>query len=81
MAALIGKWMRKAYESSLAGATIICHRSRTNRYATWWHDYAVKGEVEFIRGRLKFEAARQIARRFPPRWSSSARTHSLAVAA
>jgi phage N-6-adenine-methyltransferase len=50
---LIGKWMRKAYESSLAGATIICLvPARTD--TAWWHDYAVKGEVEFIRGRLKF---------------------------
>jgi phage N-6-adenine-methyltransferase len=49
----IGKWMRKAYESSLAGATVVCLvPARTD--TAWWHDYAVKGEVEFVRGRLKF---------------------------
>lgn len=49
----IGKWMRKAYESSLYGATVVClvpARTDTN----WWHDYAMKGEIEFVRGRLKF---------------------------
>lgn len=49
----IGKWMQKAYESSLDGATVVCLvPARTD--TAWWHDYAIKGEVEFIRGRLKF---------------------------
>ena len=49
----IGKWMKKAYESSLAGATVVCLvPARTD--TAWWHDYAMKGEIEFIRGRLKF---------------------------
>lgn len=49
----IKAWMKKAYESSLSGATVVCLvPSRTD--TVWWHDYAVKGEVEFIKGRLKF---------------------------
>ncbi len=49
----IGKWMKKAYESSLAGATVVCLvPARTD--TAWWHDYATKGRVTFIRGRLKF---------------------------
>ena len=49
----IGLWMRKAYESSLSGATVVCLvPARTD--TAWWHDYAMKGEIEFIRGRLKF---------------------------
>jgi phage N-6-adenine-methyltransferase len=49
----IGRWMRKAYESSLKGATVVCLvPSRTD--TAWWHDYAMRGRVEFIRGRLKF---------------------------
>ena len=49
----IGEWMRKAYESSLTGATVVCLvPARTD--TRWWHDYAMKGEVEFIKGRLKF---------------------------
>lgn len=49
----IGLWMRKAYESSLCGATVVCLvPARTD--TAWWHDYAMRGEIEFIRGRLKF---------------------------
>jgi phage N-6-adenine-methyltransferase len=49
----IGKWMKKAYESSQKGATVVCLvPARTD--TAWWHDYAVKGQIEFIRGRLKF---------------------------
>jgi len=47
------KWMQKAYESSLQGATVVClvpSRTDTN----WWHEYAMKGEIRFLRGRLKF---------------------------
>ena len=49
----INQWMKKAYNSSLDGATVVCLvPARTD--TAWWHDYAVKGEVRFIRGRLKF---------------------------
>jgi phage N-6-adenine-methyltransferase len=49
----IGDWMRKAYESAQAGALVVCLvPSRTD--TRWWHDYAAKGEVRFIKGRLKF---------------------------
>ena len=49
----IGKWMRKAYESSLTGATVVCLvPARTD--TAWWHGYAIRGEVRFLRGRLKF---------------------------
>jgi phage N-6-adenine-methyltransferase len=49
----IGKWMAKAYEASRGGATVVClvpARSDT----AWWHDYSMKGEIRFIRGRIKF---------------------------
>lgn len=49
----IGPWVRKAYESSLAGATVVCLLpARTD--TKWWHDYVEKGERRFIKGRLKF---------------------------
>lgn len=56
----IGKWMKKAYDSSLTGATVVCSvpaRTDTN----WWHDYAMKGDVEFIKGRLKFGGSKNSA--------------------
>ena len=49
----IGKWVRKAWESSLQGATVVCLLpSRTD--TKWWHQYCMKGEIRFIKGRLKF---------------------------
>ena len=49
----IGLWMRKAYEESQRGALVVCLvPARTD--TAWWHDYAAKGDVTFIRGRLKF---------------------------
>ena len=49
----IGKFVKKAYEESLKGATVVCLiPSRTD--TAWWHEYVLKGEIEFIRGRLKF---------------------------
>jgi len=53
-------WMRKAYESSLTGATVVCLvPARTD--TKWWHEYAMKGDIEFIRGRLKFGDAKNSA--------------------
>jgi len=53
----IGVWMKKAYtESRVNNALVVCFvpaRVDTN----WWHDYAIKGEVRFPKGRVKFEGA------------------------
>jgi phage N-6-adenine-methyltransferase len=58
--AAIGRWMRKAYESSRAGATVVCLvPARTD--TAWWHLYAMKGEVRLLRGRLKFGNAQNSA--------------------
>ena len=49
----IGKWMKKAWESWREGATVVCLvPARTD--TAWWHNYAMKGKILFIRGRLKF---------------------------
>jgi len=56
----IGKWMEKAYNSSLSGATVVCLvPSRTD--TRWWHKHAMKGEIRFIKGRLKFGDAKNSA--------------------
>lgn len=53
-------WMKKAYESSLQGVTVVCLvPARTD--TKWWHEYAMKGDIEFIRGRLKFGNAENSA--------------------
>ena len=47
------KWMEKAYMESLKGTLVVCLvPSRTD--TKWWHEYATKGKITFIRGRLKF---------------------------
>ncbi|MBL9150007.1 MAG: adenine methyltransferase [Phycisphaerae bacterium] len=51
---VISLWMQKAYESALAGATVVCLvPARTD--TRWWQDYATKAaEIRFVTGRLKF---------------------------
>ena len=53
----IGLWVKRAYESSLKGATVVCLLpARTD--TAWWHDYVLPyAEITFIRGRLKFVGA------------------------
>ena len=49
----IAAWMRKAFEAARGGATVVCLvPARTD--TKWWHDYAMHGEITFVRGRLKF---------------------------
>jgi phage N-6-adenine-methyltransferase len=50
----IVQWMKKAYESCIENrSTVVCLvPSRTD--TRWWHEYAMHGEIRFIRGRLKF---------------------------
>ena len=55
----IGAWVKKAYDSvyeaelRTGGVLVVCLLpARTD--TAWWHDYCAKGEVRFIRGRLKF---------------------------
>lgn len=57
----IGRWVRKAHESSLNGATVVCLiPARTD--TAWWHDYVTKAdEVRFVRGRLRFGDAKNAA--------------------
>lgn len=57
----IGKWLKKAYEESLRGVTVVCLiPSRTD--TRWWHEYVMKAaEIRFIRGRLKFDGQKNSA--------------------
>lgn len=56
----IGAWMKKAYEESQKGVTVVCLvPARTD--TAWWHDYAMRGSVRFVRGRLKFGGGKNSA--------------------
>jgi phage N-6-adenine-methyltransferase len=50
----IGKWVEKAHQSSLQGATVVCLLpARTD--TKWFHDYCIENaEIRFVKGRLKF---------------------------
>jgi phage N-6-adenine-methyltransferase len=47
-------WIQKAYQESLRGVTtvaLVCAKTNTN----WFHEYCLKGEVRFVKGRPKFK--------------------------
>lgn len=49
----IKEWVKKAYESAGNGTTVVCLiPARTD--TAWWHDYVMKGDITFLRGRVKF---------------------------
>lgn len=49
----IEKWIKKAYVEALKGATVVCLVPARTETA-WFHDYCIKGEVRFVRGRLYY---------------------------
>lgn len=60
----IGKWIQKAFESSRNGAVVVCLLpARTD--TSWWHDYCLKGEIRFLRGRLCFDDEKKKRAPFP----------------
>ncbi len=57
-----GDWIRKAYEESTKGATVVCLIvSSTDR--SYWHEFIFPYayEIRYIRGRLKFGVAKSTA--------------------
>lgn len=56
----IVKWMKKAYEEAGNNCTTVCLvPARTD--TRWWHEYAIRGEIRFIKGRLKFGGCKNSA--------------------
>lgn len=56
----VSHWMAKAHGAANEGATVVCLiPSRTD--TRWWHKYAMKHEIRFIRGRLRFGDATENA--------------------
>jgi phage N-6-adenine-methyltransferase len=53
----IAKWVKKAYESDALVVCLLPARTDT----AWWHDYCTKGEIRFLRGRLKFSGHKRNA--------------------
>lgn len=58
----ISKWMEKAYTEVKKGNAkeVVCLiPSRTD--TRWWHEYCMKGEIDFLKGRIKFGDSNQSA--------------------
>lgn len=57
----IKKWMKKAFESSLSGATVVCLiPARTD--TQWWHNYVTRAnDIRFVKGWLKFGNSKNAA--------------------
>jgi len=50
---VVGKWVKKAFESAENGALCVCLiPARTD--TKWWHRYCMRGEIRLLRGRLRF---------------------------
>ena len=57
----IGKWVEKAYiVSEFYGVKVVMLLSARTDTA-WFHNYCMKGKIEFIRGRLKFGKSKNSA--------------------
>ena len=57
----ITEWLKKGYEEWKMGKTcVFLIPSRTD--TKWWHDYVMKAnEIRFIKGRIKFQGAKNPA--------------------
>lgn len=56
----LAKWINKGYVESLLGATVVMLiPARTD--TAWFHDICMRGEIRFLRGRLKFGGAKHNA--------------------
>ena len=55
----IGRWVRKGYEEAKAAVVVMLLPARTDTH--WFHNYCVKGNITFLRGRLKFGGAKNAA--------------------
>jgi phage N-6-adenine-methyltransferase len=50
----LGRWMAKAWESSRNGCEFVVSLVPARTDTAWWHGYASRGEIHFLRGRLTF---------------------------
>lgn len=52
----IGAWMEKAYRESKKGSLVVC-LVPVRSDAGWWHEWATRGRVFLLKGRLQFGGA------------------------
>ncbi len=57
----IEKWIKRAYDSSRSGATVVL-LIPAHTDTKYWHDFVLKAaEIRFVKGRLKFSGATKAA--------------------
>lgn len=58
----LGAWVKKAYEESRKPDTVVVMLIPARTDVAWFHDYVLPhGEIEFLRGRLKFGGSKTSA--------------------
>jgi len=50
----LGAWMRKAWEAAQNGAELVVCLVPVRSDTGWWHEFAARGEVTLLPGRLRF---------------------------
>lgn len=53
----LSRWMKKAYEEARDNCALVVCFVPARVDTEWWHRYAVKGEIRFPKGRVKFVGA------------------------
>lgn len=57
----INAWVKKAWEESRQPGTRVVMLLPARTDTAWFHDYAMKGFVKFLKGRVKFGGAKNSA--------------------
>lgn len=57
----IPRWVRKGYEEAQKPGTTVVMLLPARTDTAWFHDYCKKGDVTFLRGRLKFGGSKSNA--------------------
>ena len=54
------KWVRKAYRTFESGHTVVCLLPASTD-TKWFHEFCLRGNVTFLRGRVKFGGSKRTA--------------------
>jgi hypothetical protein len=57
----IGKWVKKAFEEAQRNSELVVCLLPARTDTQWWHEYCMRGQIAFIKGRLKFGGAKNSA--------------------
>ena len=57
----VAEWMKQGYESSVKNSCIVVMLVPSRTDTKWFHDYASRGVIRFVVGRLKFKGTESSA--------------------